>query len=58
MAYFSDNYHQLHYPLLGHSERGLRNAQRGAIWAIGAHFSQNEGAALLSLPRAREKPAF
>ncbi len=55
MSYFSDNYDHIRYPLMPHTERGLRNAQRGAIWAVGSHFSQNAGAALLSLPTGAGK---
>jgi type I site-specific restriction endonuclease len=42
MSYFSTNYNRINYPVATEAMRGLRNAQLGAIYAIGAHFTINK----------------
>lgn len=55
MTYFSDHYKDLSFP---DSEEGLRNAQLGAIHAIGSHFSlYSKEAGLIVLPTGTGKTA-
>ncbi len=55
MDYFSSNYKWISFP---DSEVGLRNAQLGAIHAVGAHFSlYSKEAALVVLPTGAGKTA-
>jgi superfamily II DNA or RNA helicase len=42
MSYFSANYSRINYPFDQDQVYGLRNAQRGAIYAIASHFTLNE----------------
>src|SRR5688572_5662127 len=42
MSYFSSNYNKINYPIATEALRGLRNAQLGAIYAIGSHFTINK----------------
>lgn len=56
MKYFKSNYSRINYPISEANNIGLRNAQLGAIHAIGAHFTlYKEEAALISMPTGSGK---
>lgn len=58
MAYFSSNYNRINYPISDGATPGLRNAQIGAIHAIGAHFSiHDKEPALIVMPTGSGKTA-
>lgn len=58
MDYFSSNYNRINYPIATENQKGLRNAQIGAIHAIGAHFSiYKTEPALIVLPTGAGKTA-
>jgi superfamily II DNA or RNA helicase len=58
MTYFSDNYSKINYPISSNESKGLRNAQIGAIHAIGSHFTlHSEEAALIIMPTGSGKTA-
>lgn len=58
MDYFSSNYSRINYPIATETQNGLRNAQIGAIHAIGAHFSIYKiEPALIVLPTGAGKTA-
>lgn len=58
MDYFSSNYSRINYPIATETQKGLRNAQIGAIHAIGAHFSiYKTEPALIVLPTGAGKTA-
>jgi superfamily II DNA or RNA helicase len=58
MDYFSSNYNKINYPIATETKKGLRNAQIGAIHAIGAHFSiYKTEPALIVLPTGAGKTA-
>ena len=58
MDYFSSNYSRINYPIATETQKGLRNAQLGAIHAIGAHFSiYKTEPALVVLPTGAGKTA-
>lgn len=57
MTYFSDNYPQLSYPISEGDTPGLRDAQRGALFAVGAHFTQRSEAAIVTMPTGSGKTA-
>ena len=58
MSYFSDNYSKINYPISTDELKGLRNAQIGAIHAIGAQFTlYPEEAALVVMPTGSGKTA-
>lgn len=57
MSFFSDNYLHLRLPVRTDDEPGLRRAQLGAIYAIGAHFTVRSEPALVSLPTGSGKTA-
>ncbi|GAA4326686.1 hypothetical protein GCM10023149_29640 [Mucilaginibacter gynuensis] len=58
MSYFSDNYSKINYPISDSKLKGLRNAQIGAIHAIGSQFTlfPNEPA-LVIMPTGSGKTA-
>jgi superfamily II DNA or RNA helicase len=57
MSYFSDNYSKLTFPLEDGESLGFREAQRGALFAIGAHFSGRNDAAIITMPTGTGKTA-
>ncbi|UDE95448.1 DEAD/DEAH box helicase [Carnobacterium viridans] len=59
MSYFSSNYISMKYPLSDYScdGQGLRNAQVGAIHALGAYFTTKKEPVLLSMPTGTGKTA-
>ena len=58
MSYFSTNYNRINYPIAAEGIKGLRNAQLGAIYAIGAHFTIDETEpALVVMPTGSGKTA-
>lgn len=57
MSYFSDNYLRLTFPLAEGERPGFREAQRGALFAIGAHFSGRNDAAIITMPTGAGKTA-
>lgn len=58
MSYFSTNYNRINYPIATDAVKGLRNAQIGAIHAIGAHFTINKiEPALVVMPTGSGKTA-
>jgi hypothetical protein len=50
MSYFRKNYPALNFPISSGEERGFREAQRGALFAIGAHFAQRADPAIVTMP--------
>lgn len=58
MTYFSDNYQNLRFPKASPENPGLRNAQIGAIHAIGQHFTLHDTEpALVVMPTGSGKTA-
>lgn len=57
MGYFSDNYSAVTFPLAESKTPGLRNAQIGAIFAIGSHFSVRNQPAIVVMPTGSGKTA-
>ena len=58
MSYFSKNYSNVTYPIDTDENPGLRNAQLGAIYAIGSYFTLNDQrAAILVMPTGSGKTA-
>ncbi len=58
MSYFSTNYNKINYPVATDAIKGLRNAQLGAIYAIGAHFTIDKTEpALVVMPTGSGKTA-
>ena len=58
MSYFSNFYNRINYPIATETTRGLRNAQLGAIYAIGSHFTINKiEPALVVMPTGSGKTA-
>jgi superfamily II DNA or RNA helicase len=57
MSYFSDNYAHLAFPVATNGERGLYNAQLGAIHSIAAHFTIYEEPAIVTMPTGSGKTA-
>lgn len=58
MSYFSTYYNRINYPVATETTRGLRNAQLGAIYAIGSHFTINKiEPALVVMPTGSGKTA-
>lgn len=58
MSYFSTNYNRINYSIATEDARGLRNAQLGAIHAIGSHFTINKSEpALIVMPTGSGKTA-
>src|SRR3989337_1918910 len=56
MPYFSDHYNDLSYPTRTETG-GLYNAQIGAIYALGAHFTIHEQTAVVTMPTGSGKTA-
>lgn len=58
MSYFHSNYSKITYPIAEEDVNGLRNAQIGAIHAIGSHFSlYKTEPALIIMPTGSGKTA-
>lgn len=58
MTYFSSNYNRINYPISTETAKGLRNAQLGAIHAIGSHFTLfKDEAAIVIMPTGSGKTA-
>lgn len=58
MSYFSAHYHRINYPVATVALPGLRNAQLGAIYSIGSHFTINQTEpALIVMPTGSGKTA-
>lgn len=57
MEYFSKNYLSMQYPLADEENLGLRNAQIGAIHALGAYFTTKTEPVLISMPTGTGKTA-
>jgi len=58
MSYFSSNYNRINYPIATEIAKGLRNAQIGAIHAIGSHFTlYKDEAAIIIMPTGSGKTA-
>lgn len=58
MTYFLSNYNRINYPIATENTKGLRNAQIGAIHAIGSHFTLfREEAAIVIMPTGSGKTA-
>ena len=58
MTYFSSNYNRINYPISTETVKGLRNAQIGAIHAIGSHFTLfKDEAAIVIMPTGSGKTA-
>lgn len=57
MAYFADNYSNLTFPSQGKDRPGFRDAQRGALFAIGSHFTQRKEPAIITMPTGSGKTA-
>lgn len=59
MKYFLDNYNNIKYPIATDNVKGLRNAQLGAIHALGSFFTLNEDVpALVVMPTGSGKTAI
>ena len=54
-SYFKDHSERLAYPEHSDARDGLRRAQRGAVFAIGSHFTLSREAALISMPTGTGK---
>lgn len=57
MECFSKNYLSMQYPLADEENLGLRNAQIGAIHALGAYFTTKTEPVLISMPTGTGKTA-
>ncbi len=58
MSYFKKNYSRINLPISESSKKGLRNAQIGAIHAIGSHFTVNKDtSAIVIMPTGSGKTA-
>jgi superfamily II DNA or RNA helicase len=57
VSYFSDNYSKLTFPLADGEKPGFREAQRGALFAIGSHFSGRNDPAIITMPTGTGKTA-
>lgn len=56
--YFENHYNKITYPIDSPSEKGLRNAQLGAIHAVSAFYSvNNDIAAIVIMPTGSGKTA-
>jgi superfamily II DNA or RNA helicase len=56
-SYFDTHADALRFPERDNDASGLRRAQRGAIFAIGSHFSLSKSNALVSMPTGTGKTA-
>jgi superfamily II DNA or RNA helicase len=64
MSYFADRYPVLSFPIATDGgqdgkdrKSGFREAQRGALFAIGAHFTQRDDPAIVTMPTGSGKTA-
>lgn len=60
MSYFATHYSSLTFPIAVDGEEpdpGFREAQRGALFAIGAHFTQRTDPAIVTMPTGSGKTA-
>lgn len=58
MSYFSTYYNRINYPIATDAAKGLRNAQIGAIHAIGSHFTlYSDEPAIVIMPTGSGKTA-
>lgn len=57
MTYFKDNYNKLRFPVPSDEKPGLRNAQIGAIHAIGSHFTLGKDPVIIVMPTGSGKTA-
>ena len=59
MSYFGDGYAKLSFPIAnpGAEVAGFREAQRGALFAIGAHFTARTDPAIVTMPTGSGKTA-
>src|SRR5712664_3786777 len=57
MSYFSDHYDDLRLPISTPDGKGFRAAQRGALHAIAAHFSQYQSPGIVTMPTGSGKTA-
>lgn len=57
MSYFERNYPTLTYPVATTTLPGFRDAQRGALFALGSHFSQRRDPAIVTMPTGSGKTA-
>src|SRR5450759_7868 len=57
VSYFSENYSRLTFPLADGEKPGFREAQRGALFAIGSHFSGRNDPAIITMPTGTGKTA-
>src|SRR5690349_12703514 len=55
MAYFSDHYDQLKFPISGVRPAGFRPAQLAAIHAVSAHFFNSKQPAIITMPTGSGK---
>lgn len=56
-SYFASHYDAVRYPVEQNGAPGLRKSQRGALYALGAHFTLHERPALIVLPTGAGKTA-
>ena len=57
MSYFERNYPALAYPVPQGDVPGFRDAQRGALFALGSHFSLRRDPAIVTMPTGSGKTA-
>ncbi|SHK38941.1 Superfamily II DNA or RNA helicase [Roseomonas rosea] len=57
MSYFARNYSALTFPLEVEGRPGFRDAQRGALFAIGSHFTRRSDPAIITMPTGSGKTA-
>lgn len=57
MSYFSDHYDDVRFPIADENHAGLWRGQRGALHAIGMHFTLKHDAALVVMPTGTGKTA-
>ncbi|MGE7413575.1 DEAD/DEAH box helicase [Methylobacterium tarhaniae] len=57
MSYFERSYPDLTFPVSTDAGTGFREAQRGALFALGAHFSLRRDAAIVTMPTGSGKTA-
>ena len=58
MSYFATHYPSLTFPIAidgDEPDPGFREAQRGALFAIGAHFTQRKDPAIVTMPTGSGK---
>lgn len=58
MAYFEQHYSALTFPIVGENGlQGFRDAQRGALFALAAHYSLKSDPAIVTMPTGSGKTA-